>query len=266
MAATLAFAAAWALAAALAGYVAAMLAGGGSLVVNYLGKSIPTGMGTVLLLAVLGGLGILNLAGLLDAAVLRQQGFWLTLVCLAGLVDDTFGNHESRGFRGHFSALFHGRLTTGIAKVLIISLGAVLVSLPLSWQALLEAAVLTLSVNLFNQLDLRPGRALKAFVFLLGGLALAGNIPAAVGCGASLGLLPGDLRSDYMLGDAGSNLLGALAGQAIVAALSKTWLPIILIFLVLGNGAGEFLSFSLIIERSKILCWLDQIGRPQAGK
>ena len=265
MAATLAFAAAWALAAALAGSVAAMLAGGRS-VENYFGKSIPTGMGTVLLLAVLGGLGISAFAGLLDAVILRQQGFWLTLVCLAGLVDDAFGNHESRGFRGHFSALVRGRLTTGMAKVLTVGLGAVLVSLPFSWQALLEAAVLTLSVNLFNQLDLRPGRALKAFVILLGGLALAGNVNAAAGCGASLGLLPGDLRSDYMLGDAGANLLGALAGQAIVVALSKAWLPIILVFLVLGNGVGEFLSFSRIIERSKILHWLDQIGRPQAGK
>lgn len=265
MAAALAFLAAWALAAAMAGTVAAML-GGGSSIVNYSGKSIPTGMGTVLLLAVLGGLGILNFAGMLDAATLRQQGFWLTLVCLAGLVDDAFGNHESRGFRGHFGALFRGRLTTGMAKVLIVSLGAVLVSLPLSWQALLEAAVLILSVNLFNQLDLRPGRALKTFVFLLGGLALAGNVPAAVGCGASLGLLPGDLRSDYMLGDAGSNLLGAIAGQAIAAALTKAWLPIILVFLVLGNGAGEFFSFSRIIEKSKILRWIDKIGRPQAGK
>lgn len=264
MAALIGLAAAWAAAGALAGPGKGMLARGG--VKNFAGKAIPTGMGAILLVAVLSGLGLLTLTGLFQGEKLSLCGFWLTLVCLAGLVDDAFGDHESRGFRGHFRALFQGRLTTGMAKVLLVTLGAGLISLPLSWQSLPEIGVLILSVNFFNQLDLRPGRALKVFLLISGGLAAAGSVTAAVGWGGALGLLPGDLRSDYMLGDAGANLLGALAGLAIVTALSQTGIIIALALLVLGNGAGEFLSFSAIIAKSKFLTWLDQIGRPQAGK
>ncbi len=264
MAAAIGIVTAWAVAGVLAGPGKRMLARGS--VENFSGKTIPTGMGTILLAAVLSGLGLLTLAGLFSISQLSLYGFWLTLVCLAGLVDDVFGDHESRGFRGHFRALFQGRLTTGMVKVLLVTLGALLISLPLNWLSLLEIGVLILAVNLFNQLDLRPGRALKAFLFLSGGLAAAGSILAAVGWGGALGLLPGDLRSDYMLGDAGANLLGALAGLAIVTILPQTGIIITFVLLVLGNGAGEFSSFSAIIERSKFLTWLDQIGRPQAGK
>lgn len=264
MAAIIGLVTAWAVAGALTGPGKGMLARGG--VKNFAGKTVPTGMGAILLAAVLSSLGLLTLAGLYKGEELRFCGFWLTLVCLAGLVDDAFGDHESRGFRGHFRALFQGRLTTGMAKVFLVTLGALLISLPLRWQSLLEIGVLILAVNLFNQLDLRPGRALKVFLLIAGGLAAAGSVTAAAGWGGALGLLPGDLRSDYMLGDAGANLLGALAGLAIVTVLSQTGIIIALVLLVLGNGAGEFVSFSAIIAKSKFLTRLDQIGRPQAGK
>lgn len=263
MAAVIGFATAWAVAMLLAAPGREMLSKAS--VENYAGKAVPTGMGMILLGAVLSGLGLPILIGL-DYGAPGPWGFWLTLVCLAGLVDDAFGDHGSRGFLGHFRALIKGRLTTGITKVLLVSLGALLISLPLTWRSLLDIALLGLSVNFFNQLDLRPGRALKAFLLLTGGLAVAGSVIAAVGWGGALGLLPGDLRAEYMLGDAGSNLLGALAGLAIVSFLPLPWIVVALFFFLLGNAAGEFLSFSSIIGQSKILTWLDQIGRPQAGK
>lgn len=264
MAAAIGFATAWAVAMLLATPGRKMLSA--VRVENYAGKDVPTGMGAILLVSVLSGLGLPVLLGLDKVGGTGHWGFWLTLVCLAGLVDDAFGDHESRGFQGHFRALVNGRLTTGMMKVVLVSLGAVFISLPLTWRSLPDIALLVLSVNFFNQLDLRPGRALKAFLLLTGGFAAAGSFPAAVGWGGALGLLPGDLRADYMLGDAGSNLLGALAGLAITAFLPLPWVAAALIFFILGNAAGEFLSFSAIIGKSKFLTWLDQIGRPQAGK
>ena len=265
MAGLLALAAAWFFAATLRKPVAAMLAGG-PLARNFRGQEIPTGMGLCLLLALLPGFFLLHLGGFISAAILWQQAFWLALVSLAGLADDAWGNKKNRGFRGHFRALAGGQLTTGVLKVLAVGLGALLYSLPLTPGGLVAAGVLALSVNAFNQLDLRPGRALKGALFILGGLALAGSLPAALGCGASLALLPGDLKAQYMLGDAGANLLGALVGLALVALLDPPWHLVVLALLALVNGAGELFSITRLIEGSKLLRWIDQIGRPQAGK
>ena len=87
----------------------------------------------------------------------------MTLVTLAGLVDDVAGNEDSRGFQGHFAALLRGRLTTGMAKVLMVSGAPWRWRIWAGWPGLVEFGVLILAVNLFNQLDLRPGRALKSF-------------------------------------------------------------------------------------------------------
>ena len=48
---------------------------------------------------------------------------------------------------------------------------------------LLAAAVLVLATNAFNLLDLRPGRATKAFVLLGAGLAIGS--PTCARCGRS---------------------------------------------------------------------------------
>lgn len=261
MAPTLIFFAALAACAVLAGPMARMLARGMK-AKNYRGQSIPTGMGVVLLLAVLTALETGVILGWLEQGQFALYAFWLTLVCLAGLVDDAAGNHENRGFRGHFSALLRGELTTGMAKVIIVTVGAAaLAAVPLSGNALLKLGVLLLAVNLFNQLDLRPGRALKAFLLISGVFALAGSLPSAAGCGGALGLLAGDLKARHMLGDAGANLLGALVGLTIITGFSGTGLILLLILLALGNAAGEIMSFSRLIEGSRALNWLDKLGR-----
>ena len=68
-----------------------------------------------------------------------------------------------------------------------------------------------------NQLDTRPGRALKAF--LLGG-ARSGTTARRGYAAVAVLLLPYDLRERVMLGDAGSNALGAVVGLGLVARLT----------------------------------------------
>lgn len=265
MAAPIGLAMAWLISYLLAMPVAAMLAPALS-GVNFRGEAIPTGLGLVQLLAVLGGLGALRFLGYLEEGSFLLAAFWLTLVSLAGLVDDAVGNEANRGFRGHFAALFRGQLTTGMIKVLMVTAGALtVVGYHKGWSGFIQVGVLILAVNFFNQLDLRPGRALKAVLVLSAPLALAGSFSAAVACGGALGLLPGDLRGRYMLGDTGANLLGALLGLSMIETLGGYWLWVALILLVLANALGEFLSFSNLIAANKLLHWLDQLGR-QAGK
>src|SRR5690554_1020132 len=260
MAIALALVLAWAISALLARPMAAMLRS--SLQVrNYRGELIPTAMGLVLLFACLGSLTILALAGILSRGLLGMYAFWMTLVTLAGLVDDAVGNHRVRGFRGHFAALFRGELTSGMIKVFLVSGGAlVLASQPLNWQSPVKLGVLILAVNLFNQLDLRPGRALKAFLLLIAVFVLRGSLVAAAGSGGALGLLPGDIRARYMLGDTGANLLGALVGLALLN-LPSVSLLVGLAVLALGNLVGELLSFSRLIYKTRALHWLDKLGR-----
>src|SRR5699024_3883221 len=71
------------------------------------------------------------------------------------------------------------------------------------------------SANLFNLLDLRPGRSLKAG---LATLALTDHVravswaPSAAIAGAAAAAAPDDLAGATMLGDMGANALGAAIG------------------------------------------------------
>jgi UDP-GlcNAc:undecaprenyl-phosphate/decaprenyl-phosphate GlcNAc-1-phosphate transferase len=127
--------------------------------------------------------------------------------------------------------------------------------------------VLVLATNAFNLLDLRPGRASKAFVLLGAGLAIgSGEVRPlwALGLFAAPALVAGayDLRERVMLGDTGANLLGALAGLWLVLTLSGAGQLVALALLVVITIYGEFRSISGLIERTPGLRQLDSLGRP----
>ena len=80
--------------------------------------------------------------------------------------------------------------------------------------------LVALSANALNQLDTKPGRALKAYLVA----ATAVGAPRRV----AVCLLPYDLREMGMLGDAGANALGALLGLNSVSRLTARgrWIAI----------------------------------------
>ena len=104
-------------------------------------------------------------------------------VLALGLIDDTLARGGAdagarlphRGWRGHGAAVLRGELSTGALKA-AGSLGLALLAMSYlglsNGRWLLAAAVLVLATNAFNLLDLRPGRATKAFVLLGAGLAV----------------------------------------------------------------------------------------------
>jgi UDP-GlcNAc:undecaprenyl-phosphate/decaprenyl-phosphate GlcNAc-1-phosphate transferase len=175
--------------------------------------------------------------------VLGLRGGPVSAVAALGLADDLWSGPE-RGFRAHLRA----RRTTGVLKLLGIPLVGLLATRKVS-----GALLVGLAANLLNQLDTRPGRALKAYLL------------AAPAAGASLGtavlLLPYDLRERTMLGDAGSNALGAMLGLSSVDRLTgrSRWLAI---GALAGLTAlGERRSLGAAIERTPLLSWLDRLGR-----
>jgi hypothetical protein len=167
----------------------------------------------------------------------------VTLVAALGLADDLWSGPE-RGFRAHLRA---GR-TTGVVKLLGIPLVGLIATRKLS-----GALLVGLTANVVNQLDTRPGRALKAY--------LVGAVAVRAPLGSAVLLLPYDLREKVMLGDAGSNALGAMLGLSSVSRLTgkSRWLAI-------GALAGltvlgERRSLGELIEQASGLRALDRLGR-----
>ncbi|HEX6459808.1 MAG TPA: hypothetical protein VF032_12880 [Thermoleophilaceae bacterium] len=197
---------------------------------------------------------------------------YVLAVALLGLLDDLVGSAREglpRGWRGHARATLSGGFSTGALKA-VGSLGAALFVLrgrgASTGEYLLAVALVVLATNFFNLLDLRPGRSIKALILLGAGLTIgASNVhplwTVGLFAGPVLLVLPFDLRERAMLGDTGSNLLGAVAGIWMVLALSTLGQEIALGLIAVATVYGEFRSLSELIERTPILRQLDSLGR-----
>jgi hypothetical protein len=166
-----------------------------------------------------------------------------------GLADDLWSGEE-RGIRAHVAS---GR-TTGVLKLI----GLPLVGLAAT-RSLAGAILFAGSANLVNQLDTKPGRALKAF--LLASLLLRGSIAGGSPKYCVL-LLPYDLRERVMLGDAGSNALGAMVGLKSVDKLHGRGRWAAALAVAGLNVFGERRSLGTLVEKTPVLSQIDAWGRP----
>jgi hypothetical protein len=192
----------------------------------------------------------------------------LGLVLAAGLVDDLVPVGP-RGLRNHLRALAAGRMTTGILKALVTAGAAAIVvavqpERP-AWTRVAGVVLLAASANVWNGLDVRPGRALKAFLLPAVAFALVGevaNAPAVLGLLAATAIaLPVDLLERAMLGDGGANLLGFAAGLAVYDVAADAWVAVAAAAAVGLNVVADTVSFSRVIDRTPPLRFLDGIGR-----
>jgi hypothetical protein len=168
-------------------------------------------------------------------------------VAALGLADDLWSGPE-RGFRAHLRS----GATTGTLKLVGIPLWAL-------WRtrSVSGAVLVALSANLVNQLDTRPGRALK--LTLAGALVLGGRPRRAVALGVLLA--PYDLREMTMLGDAGSNALGAMVGLESVGRLTGLRRTSAIGALAAVTLLGERRSLGALLEATPVLRTLDALGR-----
>jgi UDP-GlcNAc:undecaprenyl-phosphate/decaprenyl-phosphate GlcNAc-1-phosphate transferase len=192
----------------------------------------------------------------------------LLLVFGAGLIDD-LAPPGPRGLRNHLRSVASGRATTGLVKVVVI-VGSAVVVVALQPDrptpvAVLGVVLLAGCANVWNGLDVVPGRSVKAFV--LPGLAfviwgMSSDAPAVVGLlVGAVAVLPFDLRESAMLGDGGANLLGFAAGIALYDVLPDPWVAVAAGIAAVLNVLGETVSFSRMIERTPPLRWVDGLGR-----
>jgi hypothetical protein len=193
----------------------------------------------------------LSLVGALAAAGAvrgpRRVGLTVAGIAALGLVDDLFSGPE-RGFRGHLGS----GPTTGTLKAVGIPLLALA-----GTGSVQDAALVALSANGLNLLDTRPGRALKAF---LAGAALVRG-PAKAYVPIAVLLAPYDLREMTMLGDAGSNALGAVLGYGSVSKLTARGRLLAVAALAGLTIVGETRSLGELIECTPLLSQFDRLGR-----
>ncbi len=245
---------------------------------NFRGARLAFPLGAVLATAALVALAPLAFLddrgdlSLLDPELRRWLPYVIGVVFL-GFLDDSLGRGEAvdapRGWRGHARALREGRLSTGAIKAIgALALAAYVVSgrgLE-SWRYLADVGLLILATNAFNLLDLRPGRAEKGLALLGAGLCLGAWTFAPLDL---LGIFAGPvlvgawftLRERAMLGDTGSNLVGAIAGVWLLTTLGGTGRLVALALVVALTIFGELRSISRTIDSVPPLRWLDSLGR-----
>ena len=239
--------------------------------VNRRGVSLPVTLGWAVALGVAGTIVVVRQQvpafGLRDSQAGELIG--AAIVFLAGVVDDGFGG-EARGLRGHLRALASGRVTTGVLKLAAAVLAAAITVAwtPRDhlWANLLALIAIAGCTNVWNGLDVAPGRAVKGFLVVATVLLLVDVRAFLLVCtGAAVTVLWPDLRERGMLGDAGANLLGFLAGAEIVRRLPEPWLPVAAAVVVGLNLLAETVTFSRTIEAVPPLRWFDRLGRlPEA--
>jgi len=238
---------------------------------NRRGRAIPATLGWAF---AVGAAGIaLVVADQIRAVGVRdsQAGEFLgaVIVFTAGVIDDGFGG-TVRGLRGHLRALLSGHLTTGGVK-----LGAALFAAAITvawtprdhlWADLLALVAIAGCTNVWNGLDVAPGRALKGFVVVAIVLLVVDLKAFLLVCtGAAVTTLVPDLRERGMLGDSGANLLGFLAGAEIVRRLPEVWLIPAAVIVIGLNVLAETVTFTRTIDAIAPLRWFDRLGRIPGG-
>ena len=237
---------------------------------NYKQDMIPVSMGIVFLpMIIINGI-------LLAYTTTKYQNlmylfmfmFGMISMFFAGILDDIVGNRDVSGLKGHFKSLLKGKLTTGGFKAIFGGFVGVVISIGVSsniFDIITNTLIIALSTNLMNLLDLRPGRAIKAYLIIIITvfITLSGYIKAL-----PLLILPNvlayfnyDLKAKAMMGDTGSNVLGISIGILVVMGYSLKVRLIWLAFLIFIHLLTEKYSLTKIIEKNKILNFIDKLGR-----
>lgn len=238
---------------------------------NYMGRSIPTSSGISLVLSATVASVVALALGLADRTHTVSCLLLVISAAFAGTLDDFIGSCKSKGITGHIRALVvEGKLSTGAFKaIVILAAAAASVCHAASGRSPANLAVgsiiIALSANFINLLDLRPARAAKGFFAGVIALLAAGSLDPAVVpvamAGATLSGLGDEIEERSMIGDAGSNPLGAAMGYWVVLGTHPAVRAAVLVFLLAVHIWAESHSLTRAIERNPVLRFLDNLGR-----
>lgn len=237
---------------------------------NYRGNAIPAIGGMVFIPILLVAILLLLLSGEGNAQSYMK---YLTLVLsmgFIGVIDDLVGDRRTKGISNHISRTLKGFMTTGFLKAFTGFAVSCIISLTAAStyvEFIVNVLIISLSANTINLFDLRPGRAVKVFtaaslIILSGALKrFTEAVPIVILNGAALLYLRYDLNEVCMLGDTGSNILGITLGYYSVQFFGMSARFLLLALLVSLNIMSERMSISDLINRSRVLSYIDSIGK-----
>jgi len=199
----------------------------------------------------------------------------LLIVCFGtlGFIDDRWGDKRIKGIKGHLRAAARDhRITSGLIKAIggLVAgfvVGYMVYPIHLAY-AVPAGLIIALSANALNLFDLRPGRAGAVFLVcstILLASALSSKTPQSgelLLVFVALPALPAwilDSRAKVMLGDTGSNVLGAALGLAVVESRSIALYVATLVLLIGLHVVAERRSITEIIANNKALNALDKL-------
>jgi hypothetical protein len=247
---------------------------------NHRGEIVPVMLGLLVVVAAEAAVSVVAFerAARSSRSIVTGRVVWIMVafgvVFTAGLIDD-LAHGGPRGIRGHLGALAEGRLTTGLVKLVVAVAGAIAVVLivpghPAAGRAF-GAVLIAGAANVWNGLDVAPGRAAKWFLLagagtLIAGPAWAVAVPLLSIYGAEIPAAWLDIRERAMLGDAGANLLGFAVGAGLYTVLPWWGTAIAAACVVVLNVVAETVTLSRVIDGAPPLRWFDRLGRPTGGK
>lgn len=236
--------------------------------INYQNILIPEGMGLIFFISLLPS-ALMGFVLYLPNNIVALQFYLATGLTLFGFLDDSLGNSEQKGLKGHYKELFLiKKLTSGVLKSSLL-IFYIFITLFFIYNdillVLLDTVIIAGMANLFNLFDVRPGRAWKLFYFLFLILLLfikETNLimlfyPLLV---TGLVYLPFELRNNCAMGDTGSNLLGGMIGFFIIASSSLTAKALTIILIIFFHLYCEKKSLTVIISNNPFLNYLDKLG------
>lgn len=243
---------------------------------NYRQEMIPVGMGIIFLpMAVINsiivGYFIFDPFNIITINVILRLALFLFAIIsmfFVGSLDDLIGDRSVSGLKGHFKSLLKGQLTTGGFKALFGGFVGLVVSVCITNsipEIIVNTLVIALSTNFMNLFDLRPGRAIKVYLLVMIPIFL--TLPGIMNIFPLL-ILPNvlayfntDLKARAMMGDTGSNVLGMSIGIMMAFGYDMNVKIAWLVFLVLIHLFTEKFSITKMIEKSKVLKFIDNLGR-----
>lgn len=236
---------------------------------NYKNIKIPTSMGLAFIFTQIITLGILKIFLKIEDIIIIIYLIGFIFIGMLGLLDDTIGSDKYKGLKGHLGAFLKRELTTGNIKALLGGFIALFVSSCISENfptILINGLLIALSTNFMNLFDLRPGRAGKVFILIsifmiIFNFNIKYNYILFAMLGSLLVYMKYDLNAEIMMGDTGSNALGYTLGFYAANNYNLTVKIIFIGLLAILHYISEKKSFSEIIENSRMLNYIDMIGR-----
>lgn len=234
--------------------------------INYKGYSVPYSGGTAIFLGVASALYIYSLTGVISNFKMLFFLIIIFVVYLIGLIDDLIGDRSIKGLGGNIKSAFNRKLSTGILK----AVGVVIISCYINfffneefW--ILKGIITAMTTNMFNLLDLRPGRCSKVYFIFYALIPLRlvrwTSEVYFISVLVLLGYYCFDAYGYSMLGDSGSNLLGFIFGLVVSESIGTNFSALIIIFLVIFiiQLLLDRYSLTRIIESIPFLNYIDKL-------